>query len=222
MNHSSSQAPRKFVILALLLLLEAALLFAFQLKENIPSPPDLEAVPSSLGDWTLQGSDVLDAATQAQLSPDASLMRSYRSEKFGRAAGLFIGYFKTTQPNHPVPHSPTVCLPGAGWKDIYQRGIVLNSAAGSFPLNEYVLAKGDKRLTVFFWYQNVERAWDSAVLSKLYMFPDFFRHRRSDVALVRVTLLTEDTPNIAIEPGKDFAAAIYPSVKQLFQATRGN
>lgn len=209
--------PRRIRILAVILAAQALLLWGVTLEERIPAPPALDQIAANFASWNLIGEEELDGATEALLKPDASLVRGYRHAGNQTAATLFVGYFKTSQPNHPMPHSPAVCLPGAGWKEVYQHEISLTGAHGeAFPLNEYVLEKAGQRLIVLYWYQNRQRSWANAVLAKVYMLPDFFRYRRSDVALVRISLSAKDSSSRQqLEIAKDFARLVYPAVREV-------
>jgi EpsI family protein len=207
----------KFWLVAALLGCQIVLMSAFKLEEKIPTPPALANFPLRLGDWTMLGEEPLDAATEALLRPDLSLMRSYRNSQ-GGVVSVFVGYFKTTQANHPAPHSPTVCLPGAGWRDVGFREISLPMAGGGeFPLNEYLLEKAAQKLSVLYWYQNSERAWANPVFSKIYIFPDFMRFRRTDVALVRVTAAASADRTASLENARRFASEVYPAVHLAYQ-----
>ncbi len=180
---------KRLIILCVLFGLQASLFRAVSMEEVLPSVLPLENFPAKLSGWTLAGEDVLDEATRDLLQPDASVIRLYKQDRAPLGAGLFIGYFKSTQANHPMPHAPTVCLPGAGWKEVFLREIDLASPkGGAFAANEYVLEKSGKRLVVVYWYQNSQRTWANPVWGKVYMLPDFVSMRRSDVAIVRITV----------------------------------
>ncbi|GAB4373908.1 MAG: hypothetical protein OHK0021_15980 [Bryobacter sp.] len=211
----------RFLLLGGVLALQSALYFGVRLEENIPAAFPLDQFATKLGPWEMQGEEMLDEPTRALLQPDVSFMRGYRSAQHQSPTSLFVGYFKSTQANHPAPHSPTVCLPGAGWKEVYSNTLSLPAANGkSFELNEYVLQKGSQRLVVLYWYQNLQRTWAKEVLAKVYMLPDFFEWRRSDVALARVTLLSDEfNYKKSLEDGKDFARQVYPALAAVFQST---
>lgn len=209
-----AQLPRRAAWLAAILAVQGLLLWGLRLDE-IPLPlPNLDSIATQFGTWQRTGEEPLDAATEALLRPDASLVRGYVQPGNPNAATLFVGYFKSSQPNHPVPHAPNVCLPAAGWKAVYQREISLTDPSGvAFPLNEYVLEKGGQRLVVLYWYQNSFRAWTNAVFSKVYMLPDFLRYRRTDVALVRITTgASSSTLPQEIENLKNFARSVHPQI----------
>ncbi|MDL5050781.1 EpsI family protein [Oscillatoria amoena NRMC-F 0135] len=219
---------RRFLTLCIFLAIQSALLLGLSLPEKPFVLPEIEAIPGQLGAWRMTGEEMLDPATQALLRPDLSIMRGYARSADGPLASsqpahasLFIGYFKSTQANSPGPHSPTVCLPGAGWKEVFARESSLDTAQGSIPINEYVLEKGNQRLAVLYWYQNSQRAWAKQVLAKVYMLPDFLELRRSDVSLVRITALTsQSAQEQSLKQMRDLAQEVYPALHRQLQASR--
>ena len=54
-------------------------------------------------------------------------------------------------------------------------------------VNRYIVAKGDNRLLVYYWYQEHGRVVASEYWSKFYLVADSVRFNRSDGALVRVS-----------------------------------
>ncbi len=212
------QISKRLYLLATIFLVQGAIHAGLNLEEKIPPFFPIDRFPATLGAWTMYGEEPLDEPTRALLQPDGSIMRGYRNSKTGFGGNIFVGYFKSTQANHPTPHSPNVCLPGSGWTNVYQREIELTATDGSpFKLNEYVLEKGGSRLVVLYWYQNLKRTWAREVLAKVYMLPDFIRERRTDVVIARLTFLTDQSQyQNAIAEGKSLAAASQPEIAKLF------
>jgi EpsI family protein len=209
---------RLYALMAVFLF-QGALLAFLRLDENIPARFPLTEFPAQLGSWRAQGEEALDEPTRALLQPDESFVRAY-GRSSGAAGTLFVGYFKSTQANHPAPHSPTVCLPGAGWREVWNRVNRSESGGRPFEWNEYILQKGTQRLVVVYWYQNMERTWAKEVLAKVYMLPDFWRNRRTDVALVRITFLSDEFNHTsALEEAKDLARYVQPALAGTFRAS---
>ncbi len=61
---------------------------------------------------------------------DTLFDRRYVDPATGRVVILFIAFFKT-QRYGQSPHSPNICLPGAGWEPI--AGMSSRPAASRFP-----------------------------------------------------------------------------------------
>ncbi|MEE8579996.1 MAG: exosortase C-terminal domain/associated protein EpsI, partial [Myxococcota bacterium] len=91
-------------------------------------------------------------------------------------------------------HPPEHCLPGAGWDVIDAR--VINLDVPGLPVKpnahkeakRFVIAKGDQRRLVYFWYQSRGRTIARNQEVILYRFWDRATRHRTDGALVRLTV----------------------------------
>ena len=100
--------------------------------------------------------------------------------------GLFIGYFPTQRTGVTI-HSPKNCLPGAGWAFESSQYVDLNDANGkAHRVGEYIIANGEERQFVIYWYQAHGRSVANEYMAKIYMVTDAMRMNRTDGALVRV------------------------------------
>ena len=155
--------------------------------EIIPSRPPLESFPHSLEglhstDIALT-QDVLDV-----LGPGDFLLRTYSDPQGDRSVSLFIAYFPSQRAGDTI-HSPKNCLPGAGWAPVRSERITLNVAGHDpFEANRYLIAKGDDRQLVLYWYWAHDRAVASEYAAKFYLVADAIRMRRTDGALIRLSV----------------------------------
>jgi EpsI family protein len=69
-----------------------------------------------------------------------------------------------------------------------------------FPVNRYVIAKGDSRQLVLYWYWAHDRGVASEYWAKYYLVADAIRMNRSDGSLVRL--------KTAMDPGETADAAM--------------
>ena len=114
------------------------------------------------------------------------LSRVYTRDGGAQPIGLFIGYFPTQRTGVTI-HSPKNCLPGAGWVFESSQYVDLNDAHGkAHRVGEYIIANGDNRQFVIYWYQAHGRSVANEYLAKMYMVTDAMRLNRTDGALVRV------------------------------------
>ncbi|MFZ1086361.1 MAG: exosortase C-terminal domain/associated protein EpsI [Terracidiphilus sp.] len=182
-----------------LLLVVAALLLHLRasVDQNPPSEP-LAQFPLSLDGRT--GSDLqIDQETRDVLGAGDILSRVYIRDKHSAPVSLFIGYFPSQRTGQTI-HSPKNCLPGAGWVFESSSTVDLMDAAGKpHRVGEYIIANGEARQFVLYWYQAHGRSVASEYMAKIYMVLDAMRLNRTDGALVRVI-----TP---MAPGEDPAAA---------------
>ena len=191
-------SPWRFWIAASLLTSTGLLLYARNSSEIIPSREPLASFPRTLGEWASSdiplGQDVLDI-----LGPGDFLLRDYR-ESGGSDVDLFIAYFPSQRSGDAI-HSPKNCLPGAGWAPVSSARITLSLPGHApFPANQYLIAKGEDRRLVLYWYWAHDRAVASEYAAKFYLVADSIRQRRSDGALIRAT--TSLAPNESLDSGQ--------------------
>jgi EpsI family protein len=171
---------------ALLLLAATALLLHLRADtdHNPPSEP-LAQLPVVLADWP--GRDqMIDQETRDDLGAGDFLSRIYLHDTRTPPISLFIGYFPTQRTGQTI-HSPKHCLPGSGWVFESSSTVDLLDAAGkSHRVGEYIIANGDARQFVIYWYQAHGRSVANEYMAKIYMVADAIRLNRTDGALVRV------------------------------------
>jgi len=174
--------------------------------EMTPIVAPLNTLPEELGPWQLVRQDELDDYTAAVLNPDDYVLRAYEYRSTGRTADWFVAYFKTQRTGRS-PHSPRNCLPGSGWvPNRWGKIQIANLAtAGTFTVNRYLVAKGDAKIVVLYWYQTSSRVVADEYAAKVYLVLDSLRYRRSDTALVRVSVPVGDSEDAAERAAVDFA-----------------
>ena len=180
------KAAWRFVIAAALFAGTALLLEARGGSEIIAARTPLSSFPHAFGDWTgvdiPMGQDVLNV-----LGPGDFLLRNYRDSADPTEMALFIAYFPSQRTGDTI-HSPKNCLPGAGWAPIKADRITITVPGHKpFPANRYLIAKGQDRQLVLYWYWAHGRAVASEYAAKFYLVTDSIRMRRSDGSLIRVS-----------------------------------
>jgi len=167
---------------------------------------ELRNFPIQVGAWKQQGVDRrFDAQTMSILRATDYLLRDYRLGK-GQTANLYIGYY-ATQRDGASYHSPLNCLPGAGWSMVDPERIAISLPNGkSFLANKYVIENGGHRELMIYWYQGRGRMIASEYWGKIYTVVDSVRLRRSDAAMVRVTVPITASDDDALESAREFAA----------------
>lgn len=165
----------------------------------------LKDFPQQLGNWTQTGSDTqLDAATLEVLRASDYLLRDYRRTD-GLAGNFYIGYY-ASQRDGATYHSPLNCLPGSGWNLTEPGKITITRPDGSsFDANKYVIQNGSQRLAMIYWYQGRGRSVASEYWGKVYTVIDSVRLRRSDAAMVRVTLPVTASQSDALNAAAELA-----------------
>jgi EpsI family protein len=177
----------------------AIFLHAHARREVFPPRLSLESFPRRLSDW--DATDIpIDKDTLDVLGPGDFLLRLYSNAKISTPdVSLFIAYFSSQRSGDTI-HSPKNCLPGAGWAPVDSSRIMLSMPGHApFPANRYLIAKGDSRQLVLYWYWAHDRGVASEYWAKYYLVADSIKMHRSDGALVRIS-----TP---LEPGETVSAA---------------
>jgi EpsI family protein len=127
---------------------------------------------------------------------------------------LFIAYFPSQRAGATI-HSPKNCLPGSGWFPVQADRITIHVPGHSaFPANRYLIAKGEERELVLYWYWAHDRAVASEYAAKIYLVTDAIRMNRSDGSLVRVSipLLPHQTLDSAQDRLLAFTKDIVPQI----------
>jgi EpsI family protein len=168
-------------------------------NEEIPKGPPLKSFPQQLGAWTATDLTI-DQETLDVLGPGDFLLRRYSSQADADpTVTLYIAYFPSQRAGDTI-HSPKNCLPGAGWLPAESERIAFSVPSHvPFPVNRYVITKGDSRLLVLYWYWAHDRGVASEYWAKYYLIKDSIRMNRSDGALVRIMT--------AMNPGETSEAA---------------
>jgi EpsI family protein len=175
----------RFVFAAVLMAAAAGFLRAHGGSEVFPARPDLQMFPVQLGDLT--GTDFpIDQDTRDKLGHGEFLHRVYQDGK-SPSIDLFIAYYRSQRAGD-APHSPQHCIPGSGWTPVQNQRIQLAMPGHElFPANRYLIAKGDSRQLVLYWFWAHDRGVASEWSAKYYLVKDSIRMNRSDGSLVRIT-----------------------------------
>jgi EpsI family protein len=202
-------------VLTVVLLAQAAGMFAVSRREQAPLARPLSEFPLEIGPWSMVQAGSVDQGTMDVLRADDILTRAYADSR-GRSASLFVAYFKS-QRTGQTPHSPKNCLPGSGWtpseSDI--RSISIPGRAQPIRVNHYVVAKGEDKSVVLYWYQSRDRVVASEYRAKFYLVADAIRYNRTDTALVRVVVpVLGNGPAVATKTAEDFVQSFFTTLRQ--------
>jgi len=197
----------RFGVLLVLILVAGVLVNAWSyLGEAHVERKNLRDFPQNVGAWQKTGNDqILDDETLKVLRASDYLLRDFRKSD-GKAANLYVGYY-ATQRTGATYHSPLNCLPGSGWtlSEPGKATIALPDGS-SFVANKYVIQNGDYKSMMVYWYQGRGRNVASEYWGKVYTVLDSVRLRRSDGAMVRVTVPIRDSEAAAEQTAIEFAS----------------
>ncbi len=198
---------QRFTILFVLLLLGGVLVNAWAyLGEAHVDRQQLRDFPKHIGGWEQTGGDEqFDNDTMAVLRASDYVLRDYRSAD-GRVVNFYVGYY-ASQRDGATYHSPLNCLPGSGWV-MNEPGKITITPEGRQPFvaNRYLIQNGEHKELLIYWYQGRGRSVASEYWGKIYTVLDSVRLRRSDAAMVRVTVPITSSDAAALETAREFAA----------------
>jgi EpsI family protein len=210
-----SKPSLRFAILFVTLLVAGVLVnsWAYLGEANV-NRKQLKDFPDQLGEWQKNKPDqIIDEPTMKVLRANDYLLRDYQRPD-GQAANFYVGYY-ATQRDGASYHSPLNCLPGSGWTLSDPDTVTISLADGtSFVANKYVIQNGEYKSLMIYWYQGRGRAVASEYWGKVYTVIDSVLRRRSDGALVRVTVPLRDSEPAALQSAKDLSAKAAAAIKE--------
>ncbi len=197
-------------------LLAATALFldARSQPETLVPRPLLKDFPDFLQGW--QGESVRIDAQTREILGDGDFMERYYTAPLQGPVDLFVAYFPT-QRTGTTMHSPKNCLPGSGWTPVESSPYPLTAPGGRrIEVNRYIIARGEQRQVVLYWYQSHGHYIASEYVSKIRLVLDAVRLHRSDGALVRVItpVSPAETTEAATARAARFAELALPQLER--------
>lgn len=175
---------------------------------------ELKGFPEQVGAWRKSGPDqILDGPTLKVLRASDYLLRDFRRTD-GQVGNLYVGYY-ASQREGASYHSPLNCLPGSGWTLSEPGKVMIPLPDGTtFGANKYVIQNGDYKSLMIYWYQGRGRAMASEYWGKVFTVIDSVRLRRSDGAMVRITVPLGGSEAAALQSATELAAGAAAALPQ--------
>lgn len=180
--------------------------------EAVPQRATFDGFPMQLGAWSGSRQAMEQVYIDALKFSDY-VLADYR--RTGRAPiNLYISYYDSQRKGESA-HSPRVCLPGGGWEieEFGQRTLPGIFSAGGQELhtNRAVMALGNNKQLVYYWFQQRGRIITNEYLVKWYLFWDALTRNRSDGAMIRlITPIPAGSEQGADAVLQDFARTLAP------------
>jgi EpsI family protein len=153
------------------------------------------------------------------LRADDYVTRDYAASAT-QVANLFVAFFKTQRAGQ-TPHSPKNCLPGSGWVWTVSDTIPVAVPGRETPIeiNRYVIAKGEDKAVVLYWYQSRDRVVAREYQAAAYVAWDALRYNRTDTSIVKVTVrIVNNQEDASTQTGVDFIQSFFATLRQYFPA----
>ena len=204
----------RFAIVALLLAGTGLFLKALDRSPSVLPRMSLASFPVELRSWS--GTDIpIPSETAKSLGAGEFLQRTYRDPA---SSGAYVDLYVRYIPNQLAlfRHLPQNCLEGSGWTPV-ESGTITLAFPGDAPFSasRYLMAKGDDRQLVLFWYSARGRRVASGDWMNVYLALDSVRLNRSDNALIRMNteLQAGEKPQDAERRLLSFAELVSPLLK---------
>jgi EpsI family protein len=204
----------RVAIVTLLLAGTVVFLQALDRHQSVLPRTTLASFPVALRSWA--GTDIpIPDETLKHLGTGEFLQRTYRDPmSSGAYVDLYVAYVPDQR--RMFHHLPQVCLEGSGWSPV-ESGTTTLAFPGDAPFsaNRYLIAKGDDRQLVLFWYSARGRRVASEDWMNVYLVFDSLRLNRSDNALIRMNteLQPGEKPEEAERRLLSFAGLVNPLLK---------
>ncbi|WP_241546909.1 VPLPA-CTERM-specific exosortase XrtD [Thiohalobacter thiocyanaticus] len=197
-RYVKSGAPH-YLFLVLAGVVTAGAVYAQNAENRVPERRLFVGFPMELAEWK-GNEDKLETIYLDALKLDDYLIADYRNDA-GQQINFYVAYYGD-QTAGAAAHSPRSCIPGGGWQ-IKNHDVVsvegVQAHGQPLEVNRMIIAKGDYRQLVYYWFQQRGRVINNEYWVKWYLFQDALTRHRTDGALVRLT--------IPIQPGQDLADA---------------
>lgn len=162
-----------------------------------PDRKSFEDFPDQLGEWICPKREQMGDEVLANLGVTDYLLCNFKNLESDDFVGVYVGYHASQireeggGPGGNPIHPPAHCLPGSGWDIIDNRLVELDlPGLPQVPasVRRLIIARGDDRQLVYYWYQSrgrvVSRDWQKI----LYVGFDRAVRSRTDGSLVRFTV----------------------------------
>jgi exosortase D (VPLPA-CTERM-specific) len=209
--------PRPFI--ASLVILSLAALSSVAMPDRTEIEPERKQYvlfPVQLEGWDGKRGYLEQIYIDA-LKFDDYIMNDYMSAQ-GKTVNFYSAYY-ASQRKGASAHSPRSCIPGGGWRiTSFETQPVSGVNVSGQPLvvNRLVIAKGEVKQLVYYWFQQRGRIITNEYMVKWYLFQDALTRNRTDGAMMRLTTLVDQNDSLeeADKRLSDFAAKISPLVTE--------
>ena len=177
-----------------------AYIYHWMAQEKVILPREsFASFPLEFGEWRCAEREYISAEIRRNLGATDYLICDYAREEEGKLdrVGVYVGYHATQireeggGSGENSIHPPAHCLPGSGWDIIANRTVELDIAGlpeSDGHAKRLVIAKGNGRQLVYYWYQSAGRVIAEDWKKIVYVGWDRATRGRTDGSLVRFTV----------------------------------
>jgi len=196
-------------------------IYHYLARERVVPPRETFAsFPMEFDGWRCGRNVPLDPDVLENLGATDTFVCDYIRADHLSSIDVYIGYHATQireegggEGENSI-HPPAHCLPGSGWDIVDSRTVPIDLPGLTQPdgkAKRLIIAKGDVRQLVYYWYQMGGRVVSEDYQKILYVGYDRATRGRTDGALVRFTLpLWHRDDRAAEDEFREFARRIVP------------
>lgn len=185
----------------------------------IPPREGFSSFPLQIGDWRCEANQMIEEAVLRNLGATDYWICDYHRSGY-EVTSIYVGYHATQireeggGSGENSIHPPAHCLPGSGWDIIDSRNVALNLPGLPEPqakVKRLVIARGQYRQLVYYWYQMQGRVIADDWQKILYTGFGRATRGRTDGALVRFTTpIVRDDDESADRAFRNLAEQLVP------------
>ena len=144
--------------------------------------------------WSCDGLEGISEEVRDELGVTDFMLCDFKNVERGQIVNVYVGYHASQVREGGADensiHPPAHCLPGSGWDIIQNQTVTLGelSPVPNATAKRLVIAKGEHRQIVYYWYQSRGRVISQDWQKILYVGLDRTVRNRTDGSLVRFTV----------------------------------
>ena len=160
----------------------------------IPERETFASFPNDFGGWKCTNRQEMAQDVIDNLGVTDYIICNYVNEELDQNVAFYAGYHERQERSDSgkttLIHPPEHCLPGSGW-DIIETTIVPVDFGIPGEAKRVVIAKGQARNLVYFWYQSRGHVIGTNIDRLRHLFLDRAFRNRTDGSLLRFTMPVE-------------------------------
>lgn len=162
-----------------------------------PPRESFESFPSEFGEWRCDEREEMTEDVLRNLGVSDYLICQYVKPEQGDVVGVYLGYHASQVreegggAGENSIHPPAHCLPGSGWDIIDNKTVEVDIQGlpeSPARVKRMIIAKGNARQLVFYWYQSRGRVISEDWRKVIYVGLDRALRSRTDGSLTRFTV----------------------------------
>jgi len=164
----------------------------------IPARESFTDFPMTPGEgWECKRPQEIEPKVMGNLGVTDYLLCTFGNVELKQVVNVYVGYHASQVreegggAGENSIHPPAHCLPGSGWDIIRNESVPLDLPgidAGGAKAKRLVIARGDRRQLVYYWYHSRGRILAEDWQKILYVGWDRAKRGRTDGSLVRFTM----------------------------------